>query len=192
MKTNNLIKNAIKCLSVFFILSGLFYLTQCKNNEEDNNNDCSKKQYYGYEVWAGDSALWKNNNSYAYFYNINKYYTFIDSAHTTKTFNTGNYKYYVIVAKWYACIDAIKFNDGSYYDFGKYTLITGLAEHPVGGNFAGTAARFLGAPDGISGNLGYKSMCFNEQYTYMGFITDDATILSRGGGLTVYVTDNCF
>jgi hypothetical protein len=172
------------------LVSCILFLTRC-NKDDEPDNDCSDEQYFGYEVWAGDSALFLNSNLHEFYYEIQNYYTFIDSASTTKSFNTGSFKYYVIVTKWYACIDAIQFNDSSYYNLGSYTLITGLAEHPPGGSFAMQNARFLGAPDSIGGNLGYKWMCDNEGHTYMGYITDNATILSRGGGLTVYVTETC-
>jgi hypothetical protein len=121
----------------------------------------------------------------------------IGSATTTKTFNTGNYKYYVIAASWYCCIDAIQFADSSYYDCdmivdGNVVMnIGGLAEHQAGGPPPpACSARFYGEPDGISGNLGYKDLC-KEPNDFGGFITDDATIISRGSGLTIYVVDNC-
>jgi hypothetical protein len=185
-----------KYILLFFIIVGIIVLTQCiKDSElEDCITRTKQNQYFGYEIWAGDSALWKNDTSYYYYYNIDKYYTFIGSSDSTKTFSTGNYKYYVIAAKWYCCIDAIQFADGSYLDCGMMvedkivTLIGGLAEHPAGGVPASCLSRFLGEPDGISGNLGYKDLC-KEPNSFGGFTTDDATIIARGGGLTVYVAD---
>ena len=181
--------------SILFFAISLLLFTTCDKKEEteDCNTRTKRDQYFGYEVWAGDLALWGKDDFTTYdpkvYYNIDKYYTLIGSATTTKTFNTGNYKYFVLVARWYCCIDAIQFADNSYYNDGQnYTLIGGLAEHPAGGEGAGTAARFLGAPDGINGNLGYKDLC-KEPDSFGGFITIDKPITQLGGGLTVYIAD---
>ena len=191
-------KNGLILILLFSITAGLF-LIQCSKDEEpeDCNTRTKRDQYFGYEVWAGDSALWKNDESYNYYYDIDKYYTLIGSSTTTKTFNTGDYKYYVIAARWYCCIDAIQFGDSSYFDCSMVVdnkpvmTIGGLAEHPAGGLPASCAARFLGEPDGISGNLGYKDLC-KEPASFGGFLSDDAPITSRGSKLTVYVVDdNC-
>lgn len=131
----------------------------------------------GYQVWAGDTPYFQELNSGDYFYSIDKYgYKLIGESTTTQTFNTGNYKYYVIVAKYWCFIDAIQFNDGSYYAHGQgYTLIGGMGDD-----------RIIGAPDGIYGKFG--GLCPPEgKVTFSGFITDNATITSRGGGLKVIV-----
>jgi len=181
--------------SVLFFIISVQLFTTCNKKEE--TEDCitrtKRDQYFGYEVWAGDLALWGkddfSNYDPAVYYNIDKHYTLIGSATTTKTFNTGNYKYFVLAARWYCNIDAIQFADGSYYSYGQYTLIGGLAEHPAGGQPAGTTARFLGPPDGINGNLGYKDLC-KEPNSFGGFITITKPISMLGGGLTVYIADN--
>lgn len=185
---------------LLFSMFGLFFI-QCNKSEEPE--DCitrtKRDQYFGYEVWAGDSALFNTLPTYPYydpmdFYDIDKFYTLIGSSATTQTFSTGDYKYYVVTAPWYCCIDAIEFADGTYLDCGMIvegngvTIIGGLAEHPAGGPPAGCSARFLGEPDGISGNLGYKDLC-KEPASFGGYITDDAKITARGGGLTVYIAD---
>jgi len=193
-------QNGLIYILLFSIVAGLF-LTQCSKDEEPE--DCltrtKRDQYFGYEVWAGDSALFGNiiDMDPMKYYNIDKYYTLIGSATTTQTFSTGNYKYYVVAARWYCCIDAIQFADGSSYDCSmivdgeSVTNIGGLAEHPAGElPPPPCTSRFYGEPDGISGNLGYKDLC-KEPNEFGGFTTDDASIISRGSGLTVYVVDNC-
>ncbi|MDP4291240.1 MAG: hypothetical protein Q8908_09175 [Bacteroidota bacterium] len=107
----------------------------------------------------------------------------IGESTTTQTFNTGSYQYYVIVAKYWTCVDAIQFNDGTYYNNGQgYTLITGLSD----------VIKITGPPDGIAGAMGYKSLCPpHGTATFNGFITDDKTITSRGGGLKVIVVNGC-
>jgi hypothetical protein len=203
MKNKIFRQNGLIYLLLFSITAGLFLMQCSKDKEpEDCNTRTKRDQYFGYEVWAGDSALWGVQPDWSdydpmVYYNIDKYYTLIGSSTTTKTFNTGNYKYYVIAARWYCCIDAIQFADSSYYeahmvvDGNPVTTIGGLAEHPpYGGIPAGDSARFLGAPDGISGNLGYIDLC-KEPAAFGGFLTDNATIIARGGGLTVYVVHNC-
>lgn len=200
MKNKKIRQGVLINILVLAIVAGLF-LTQCSKEEEseDCNTRTKRDQYFGYEVWAGDSSLFNTKADYPYYdpmdyYNIDKFYTLIGSSTTTQTFNTGNYKYYVVMARWYCCIDAIKFADGTYLDCGMIvenkpvTLIGGLAEHPAGGMPAGCSSRFLGEPDGISGNLGYKDLC-KEPASFGGFTTDDATITSRGSGLTVYVVE---
>lgn len=180
---------------LFTISVILFTTCDTKEETEDCNTRTKRNQYFGYEVWAGDSALWKNNlsESYKYYYNIDKYYTLIGTGTSTKTFNTGKNKYFVLVARWYCCIDAIQFADNSYLTSGqgeKYGLIGGLAEHPAGEPPPATS-RFYGAPDGINGNLGYKDLC-NEPNSFGGFTTITQPITELGGGLTVYVADgNC-
>lgn len=137
-------------------------------------------RHQGYQVWAGDTPYFQETKHYDYFYNIDKYYKLIGESTTTQTFNTGNYKYYVIVSKYWNCVDAVQFNDGSYYNHGQgYTLYSGLAE----------ISKITGTPDGIFGKFGDKGLC--PPGTYNAFITDDATILSRGGGLKVIVGSGC-
>lgn len=137
----------------------------------------------GYQVWAGNQPYYQLANHYDYFYSIDKYYTLIGESTTTQTFNTGTYLYYVIVSKYWNCLDAIQFNDGTYYNHGQgYTLITGLAE----------VAPITGAPDGVFGKFGTKGICPpNGTATYNAYITDDKTITSRGGGLRVIVGSGC-
>ena len=186
----------------------LSFISGCKKDDNKGNNlvYCHDivNGHPGYEVWAGDSALFMDPTlAYVHlYYNIDKLgYTRIGDTTftTTHTFNTGSYKYYVIVAKYYSCIDAIRFADGSYYDQGQgYGLIGGLADYynPNGG--------FLGAPDDTLGKLGYKDLCpppvpagiissfpDGTSSTFNGYITDTQTILSRGGGLTVVVGSGC-
>lgn len=138
----------------------------------------------GYQVWAGNTPYFQLSNHYDYFYSIDKYdYTLIGESTTTQTFDTGNYMYYVIVSKYWNCVDAIKFKDGSYYNSGQgYTLYTGLTD----------VALVTGPPDGVFGKFGDKTLCPpNGTATYNAFITDDATISSRGGGLTVICGTGC-
>jgi len=138
----------------------------------------------GYQVWAGNTPYFQETNHYDYFYSIDKYgYTLIGESTTTQTFNTGTYKYYVIVSKYWNCLDAIQFSDGSYYDHGQgYTLYTGLTD----------VSAITGPPDGIYGKFGYKTLCPpGGTATFNGYITDDATITSRGGGLKVIVGIGC-
>lgn len=138
----------------------------------------------GYEVWAGDTPYFQLANNGDYFYSIDKHgYTKIGESTVTKSFNTGSYKYYVIVSRYWNCVDAIQFNDGSYYMHGQgYTLCTGLTE----------LAKIEGAPDGVFGKFGDKTICPPQgKATYNAFITDDATILSRGGGLKVIAGSGC-
>ena len=136
----------------------------------------------GYEVWAGDTPYYQEVNHYDYFYNIDKYnYTKIGGGTTTQSFNTENYKYYLIVANYWTCIDAIEFNDGSFLNNNSVTLFTGLTE----------PENILGAPDQISGKMGIKGFCPPNNASHNGYITDDATIISRGGGLKVIVVDGC-
>jgi hypothetical protein len=138
-------------------------------------------KYPGYEVWAGDTPYFQGSNHPNIFYNINKFdYKLIGFATTSQTFNTGNYKYYVIVSKFGLCIDAIQFNNDSYLNNGQgYTIYSGLVD----------LDKMRGAPDGISGNFGL--FCVETGNTNNGYITDDASILSRGGGLKVIVGANC-
>lgn len=139
----------------------------------------------GYQVWAGNTAYFQRNNHYDYFYSIDKYdYKLIGEATTTQTFDTGSYKYYVIVSKYWNCFDAIKFKDGSYYNHGQgYTLYSGLVTG---------FSNILGAPDNVYGQFGSKGTCPPEgKATYNAYLTDDAMISSRGGGLTVYVGSGC-
>lgn len=137
----------------------------------------------GYQVWAGNQPYYQLANHYDYFYSIDKYYTLIGESTTTQTFNTGTYLYYVIVSKYWNCLDAIQFNDGTYYGHGQgYTLITGLTD----------VAQITGAPDGVYGKFGTKGICPpNGTATYNAYITDDKTITSRGGGLKVIVGSGC-
>ena len=185
-------------------IMGVFSMltSSCKDGDKTINCRDIVNGHPGYEVWAGDTPYFQLANHYDYFYNIDKNgYTLIGSSTTTKNFNTGSYKYYVIVAKYYACIDAIQFNDSSYYDHGQgYTLITGLSEYE----------KMKGAPDGIFGKFGYLNgfqfgtLCpppvpagmassFPDGTTssFSGYLTDDKTILSRGGGLTVIIGSGC-
>lgn len=138
----------------------------------------------GYEVWAGDTPYFQLANHADYFYSIDKHgYTKIGESTVTKSFNTGNYKYYVIVSKYWNCVDAIQFNDGTYYNHGQgYTLISGLTD----------LAKIVGAADGVFGKFGDKTICPPQgTATYNAFITDDATIVSRGGGLKVIAGSGC-
>jgi hypothetical protein len=76
----------------------------------------------GYEVWAGDSSYFLLPNQYDIYYSLAKYtYTKIGGDTKTAHFSTGNFKYYVVVAKYYACVDAIRFDDGVYGQFGYKT-----------------------------------------------------------------------
>ena len=134
----------------------------------------------GYQVWAGDTPYFQEDNHYDYFYSIDKYdYSLIGSSTITQSFNTGDYIYYVIVANYFSCIDAVEFNDGSYLNNNTVTLYTGLSD----------VTNMFGAPDGIAGPLGDVNSC--PPGTYNGYITDSGTISSRGGGLTVIVVDGC-
>lgn len=138
----------------------------------------------GYEVWAGDTPYFSYENHYDYFYSIDKFdYHLIGEGNETKTFDTGNYKYYVIVSKYWNCVDAIQFKDGSYYAHGQnYTLYSGLTE----------VDKITGAPDSNFGIFGYKTLCPPEgKATYNAFITDNASVFDRGGGLTVFVGTGC-
>jgi len=173
----------------------LTYTSSCHNDKVTNCREVVNG-HEGYEVWAGNTPFFQYTNHYDYFYNIDKNgYTLIGSSTTTKNFNTGNYKYYIIVSKYYSCIDAIQFNDSSYYDFEQgYILYTGLSDY----------RKMLGAPDGIFGKFGGKDLCpppvpvgmvssFPDGNTssFNGYITDDTTITSRGRGLTVFVGSGC-
>lgn len=141
-------------------------------------------RHQGYQVWAGDVPYFQETNHYDYFYSIDKYYKLIGESTVNQTFNTGTYKYYVIVSKYWNCVDAIQFADGSYYDHGQaYTLYSGLVND---------FNNLLGAPDSKYAKLGDKSICPpNGTATFNAFITDNATILSRGGGLKVIVGSGC-
>lgn len=199
MNNNILKKQGVILVLLISIITGL--LSSGCNKKEEETEDCiartKRDQYFGYEIWAGDSALFANNpsTSYTYYYNIDKYYTLIGKGTTTNSFNTGTYKYFVLVARWYCCIDAIQFANGSYITQGQgepYTLITGLAEFPPGSTPPNpTAFRYLGSPDGINANLGYKDLC-KEPNSFGGFITITTPIIQLGGGLTVFVAnDGC-
>lgn len=138
----------------------------------------------GYEVWAGNTPYFSKEKNYDYFYSLDKYdYHFIGEGNTTRTFDTGNYKYYVIVSKYWNCFDAIQFKDGSYLANGQgYTLYTGLSE----------IEKITGAADNNFGIFGNKTLCPPEgKATYNAFITDDASVFDRGGGLTIFVGTGC-
>lgn len=138
----------------------------------------------GYEVWAGNTPYFQLADHADYFYSIDKKgYTKIGESTVTKSFDTGSYKYYVIVSKYWNCVDAIQFNDGTYYNHGQgYTLYSGLTD----------LAKIVGAADGVFGKFGDKTICPPQgTATYNAFITDDATILSRGGGLKVIAGTGC-
>jgi hypothetical protein len=170
--------NRLMFFDILLVFIAAITLTTCKDDKKSSDCNALVRGHPGYEVWAGDSALYKLPDSYKYFYAIDKYgYKLIGSSTTTQTFNTGNYKYYVIVAKYFTCIDAIRFNDSSYYDYTAGTLITGLSDYQD----------MIGPPDGVYGRLGWKELCVEGSYTFDGFITDPKTILSRGGGLTVII-----
>ena len=135
----------------------------------------------GYQVWAGDTPYYQEDNHFEYFYSIDNYdHTLIGSSNSTQTINTGNYKYYVIVANYWSCIDAIQFNDGTYLNY-NFTVYSGLSD----------IEKMLGAPDGISGNLGDITLCIQSNATFNGYITDSGTVSSRGEGLKVIVVDGC-
>lgn len=173
----------------------LLVINSCKDDEPEFNCHEYVKAHPGYEVWAGDSAYFKLDNLHEYLYCIDQFgYKKIGSATTTQSFNTGNYKYYVIVAKYNVCIDAIEFFDGSFYHQGDYVIIGGQGGGP----------NVLGPPDGISGELGPINDCpppipdnwptsfpDGTSSSFNGYLTDSETILSRGGGLTVYVGNDC-
>jgi hypothetical protein len=191
-------KNKIKLLIFPLTLMGfcLLLINSCKDDEPEFNCHEYVKAHSGYEVWAGDTPYYQLDNHFEYFYCIDQFdYELIGSASTTQTFNTGNHKYYVIVAKYNICIDAIQFFDSTYYHFGDYTVIGGQGDD---------INKFLGPADGISGYLGPINDCpppipsgwttsFPDGYSssFNGYITDSETILSRGGGLTVYVGSGC-
>ena len=191
-------KNVIlPSLTLLLLMLIVVFFTTCKKEEAQVNCRDIVKAHPGYEVWAGDSAFFTIANNPDYFYNIDKCgYIKIGEATTTQTFNTGTYKYYVIVAKYYACIDAIQFFDSSYYDFNQgYSLITGLCEYD----------KFRGAPDGITGKFGSLEGCPPplgagdnsfipgglSSSAFNAYVTDDATITSRGGGLKVIIVSGC-
>lgn len=174
-------------LSFYVIVSSLVVLniTGCKKETDDDEyTKCNSlvRNNQGYEVWAGDSAYFQKTNSPDYFYNIDKHgFTLIGKSTTTQTFNTGNFKYYIVVAKYHNCIDAIQFNDNTYLGDNNSGLHTG----------GGTEwEKITGQPDGVYGIFGNITKCIGDN-TNNGFITDDKTILSRGNGLKVIVGSGC-
>jgi hypothetical protein len=141
----------------------------------DDTDDCST--FPGYEVWAGDTYYGDSLFPNEYFYNIDKYdYTFIGESDTTETFYTGDFKYYVVVGKDYACIDAIQFNDTTFWGDGAISII-------LSGNCDWHEVK--GPPDGNFGRLGWKPLCPDN--SFLGYITDDGSIYDRGGKLTVFI-----
>jgi hypothetical protein len=137
----------------------------------------------GYQVWAGNEPFYSLEKHYEYFYNIDKHgYKLIGESTVTKTFDTEEYKYFVIVAKYWSCIDAIQFNNNTYYDHGPgVTLYSGLSE----------VDKMRGAPDGIFGALGNITLCPPDNSSFNGFVTDNVSMLSRGKGLKVIVGTGC-
>ena len=181
IKNRKYIGNKTEFLFVLFIYITLFTVTSCK--KETPEVDCNEliRNNQGYEVWAGDSAYFEIPNSPDYFYNIDKFgYTLIGHSTTTQAFNTGNYKYYIIVAKYHNCLDAVIFNDSTY-------LGDNVELHTGGGT---EWEKITGEPDGIFGVFGDKTSCIGNN-SNNGFITDNKTILSRGKGLTVIVGNGC-
>jgi hypothetical protein len=159
-------------------------MIKCDNQQDEANCHEIVKDHPGYEVWAGDTPYFQLADHYEYFYNIDKHgYTKIgETSTTTQYFETGAYKYYVIVAKYYACVDAIQFKDGSYYGDPR---ITGLTDWLIDGIFL-----LDGPADEKFGRLGWEEYCLGGTTvpsSFNGYITDSKTILSRGGGLTVII-----
>jgi hypothetical protein len=178
----------LKVVKIIYVILVSFFIStliNCKKEtDEDDYEKCNSlvRNNQGYEVWAGDSAYFQKINSPDYFYNIDKYgYTLIGKSITTQTFNTGNFKYYIVVAKYHNCIDAIQFNDNTYLGDNNSGLHTG----------GGTEwEKIKGQPDGVYGIFGNITSCIGNN-SNNGFITDDKTILSRGRGLTVIVGNGC-
>jgi len=149
---------------------------------KDKGDDCSDENHSGYQVWAGDTAYFSQSDIDNYYLNINNHgYSLVGGSSVTQTFNTGTRKYYVIVADDYSCLDAVRFADGSYMGGGSARIhSSGTPDYE----------KWQGAPDGVSGKLGSVDKCSSG--TFQAYITDEATIVSRGGGLTVVIgEDDC-
>jgi hypothetical protein len=174
MKTKVIIFAGLTIVTVLL----LKYLAGCVNPDEK----CAENNVFGYQVWAGDTYYGDKSDAQNYYYNIDKHgYVLIGSGNTTQTFNTGTHQYFVLVGADYACIDAIKYKNGTYLGDGNVSVIDGNTDY----------LDIVGAPDGNSGRLGHKSQC-KKDFSFLGFITESGKISDRGGELTVIVsTSDC-